>query len=285
VAQRAQREANLWGCTAAAPTELLERDDVDAVLVLDPGWYRLWPVDAATRLGKPVFCAASLAADEAHADALHQQVQERRVPVVMEMLPRFAAVTARLRELLQTTLGPPRWVTCSLGSGYDPARSARSRGETSTSPVLEPLGPAGIGLLDWCLGLLGAEPRSVVAAGVGRAALGSIFLELDGERAVQISRHRSPGGARSLRLTVGAERGTAWVDWPGRIGWTEQGSHHTQTFPRTQPVGQVLLEHFARVREGAAPAEPGLPEAYRALRWLRAAAQSRAEGRRVDLPA
>jgi predicted dehydrogenase len=280
VPKRAHCEAKQWGCAAAAPSELLERGDIEAILLLDPGWYRLWPVEVACRLGKPVFCAGSLAADEERADALLQQVQESRVPVIMEMLPRFASVTDRLCERLQTTLGPPRWVTCTLLEGDDAPKAPNE-----VNPIRELLGSAGIPLLDWCAKLLDGEPRSVLATKVGRASFGTVFLELDQDRAIAVSRQRSPGSGRSLRLVVGAEQGTAWIDWPRTIGWHGPGGKHTFTPGRQPPLAQIVLEHFVQVREGATPPEPNLAAAYRALRWLRAAVQSQAEGRRIPMTA
>jgi predicted dehydrogenase len=46
----------------------------------------------------------------------------------------------------------------------------------------------------------------------------------------------------------------------------------------------MLLEHFWQTIQGGAIPEPSFADAYRALGLLRAAAQSRAEGRRVAFP-
>src|SRR5689334_12805513 len=57
IAQQAAAEGTRLGCPAAAgPSDLIERDDVEAVLLLDLGWPRLWPVERAAAAGKPVFC-------------------------------------------------------------------------------------------------------------------------------------------------------------------------------------------------------------------------------------
>src|SRR5207302_1110701 len=113
--ERATREAKRMGCAAAAgPTQLLEREDVDAVLLLDAQWFRLWPLERACQTGKPVFCCCSLATDDAHADVLDRQIKESRLPVVMEMAPRFMPVTARLRDLFEADLGTPRLLLCEV---------------------------------------------------------------------------------------------------------------------------------------------------------------------------
>src|SRR5438309_1386478 len=89
---RAAAEAKRLRChTAGGPTALLERDDVDALLLPDKQWFGLWPVELASRFGKPVFCACPLESDAAHADAVVRKAEEGRLPVMVEMAPRFAA--------------------------------------------------------------------------------------------------------------------------------------------------------------------------------------------------
>src|SRR5262249_47924567 len=68
VQERALREAKRVSCQAAAgPAQLLEREDVDAVLLPDEQWFGLWPLELACRRNKPVFCGCSLERDEEHA--------------------------------------------------------------------------------------------------------------------------------------------------------------------------------------------------------------------------
>src|SRR6266478_2001490 len=89
VQQRALGEAERLQCDAAAGiTELLERDDLDAVLLLDAQWFGLWPLELACRVGKPVFCCAGFDREDARADAVYQQVQAAKLPVMVEMAPR-----------------------------------------------------------------------------------------------------------------------------------------------------------------------------------------------------
>src|SRR6516162_4813924 len=80
IPQVAAAEAARLGCPAAAgPSELIERDDVRGVLLLDLGWQRLWPMERAARAGKPVFCLPSLEDDSDNADALARRVHDARL--------------------------------------------------------------------------------------------------------------------------------------------------------------------------------------------------------------
>src|SRR5262249_25601668 len=146
---RAKREARRLSCAALdGITNLIEADDLHAVLLCDPQWFGLWPLELACRFGKPVLCCVPLARDDAHADALVGQVRNSRLPVLVELLPRLAPVEARLHELLQKDLGPVRFVRAEVIRSRSPARS----------PSL--LGAYGIAQVDWCCRLLEGEPTS-----------------------------------------------------------------------------------------------------------------------------
>lgn len=282
VPQRAAREATDMACDmAAGPTQLLEREDVDAVLILDGQWFGLWPLEGACRTGKPVFCASSLERDDARADALHQHVQEHRLPVVMEMAPRFAPVTAWLQSLFETELGAPRLLRCEVvhsrkvPSRFDLTQAAQP------SPVNDWFGGTAIALLDWCARLLGGEPVNVTARGLKPIGFSSFFLEFAGGRGVQITRRPQVADRPAVRLEIVAERGSAWAQWPSQVSWTTHEGFHSRTLRGQDPLAMALLEHFRAALEGNAALEPTLADAYRLLRWLRKAVQSLDEGRLV----
>jgi predicted dehydrogenase len=270
VERRAAWEARRLRCAAAAgPTALLQSPDVDVLLLLDPQWFRLWPLEVACRLGKPVFCAASLKDDAAHADALRGQVQDSRLPVMMALAPRVAPATARLRELLATELGPARVLVCHEVIPHPPPLSPGENGERA--------GP-GIASVDWCLSLLGDPPVRVVAAAEVAPGFASLVLGFAGDRVAQVTRWRAPQASPVLRLHVAAERGSATVVLPGRVWWSGAQGQHLQVLREPRSLARLLLERFHQAAtQGQAP-EPDFHDAYRALGWLRAAAGSRAEG-------
>jgi|SRR5947209_6922069 len=278
VRERAATEARTLRCPAVAgPAALLERDDVDAVLLADVQWFGLWPVERACRFAKPVFCACPLAQDDAHADALLRQVEESRLPVMVEMAPRLAAETTRLRELLQTQLGPARRVFCDA---IVPQRGAAGQAEGVGSCAASLLGGLGVSLPDWCAPLLGGEPGRVKVTEVEDGQ--ELLLDFGGGRAAEI-RHRRLAGVRRLRLEVVAERGLAVAELPGQVFWTARDGKHVHLMARREPAGRVLLERFHQAVTTGQPPEPDLRDAHRALGWLRAAVQSRQAGGWVDL--
>lgn len=266
---RSSAGAQRLRCAAAAgPAEMLERPDLDAVLMIDAQWFGLWPVELACRAGKPVLCAVPLESDQAHADALCRQVAEARLPVLMELAPRLAPATGRLRELLAQYLGPARLVLCDVIETR-PGGPGETRQAADTS------------LLDWCVQVLGPEPASVRAIEGG--GMNEIWLEWADGRAARVARWYEPRPRRAIRCRVVAERGTAGVRLPDRLTWSDPDGRHALTLRGESPPEQRLLRLFYEAVTRGQPTRPGLDEAARALRWLRAAARSLAEGQRVVL--
>jgi predicted dehydrogenase len=306
VPDRAAREAKRLACDAATgPTQLLEREDVEAILLLDEQWFGLWPLELACQLGKPVLCGCSLAADDSHADALHHRVRESRVPVMMEMVPRFASVTERLHGLFKTVLGAPRLLCCDVLSVHRLAKPFEQPLTAEQSPVWGLVGSAGIPLLDWCAGLLAGEPLNVMARSLEGGGFSMLFLEFAERRGVQLTRRcqqmtadsaaplRRPSkvGAANpwrtdrprVRLQILAEQGSAVVDPPGQVSWsTHEGLQYRAAHAELSST-QLLLMYFRDVVQGRAPLQPTFADAYRVLGWLRVAVKSRDEGRLLNI--
>jgi predicted dehydrogenase len=262
LAQQAASEAARLHCPAAAgPSDLLERDDVDAVLLLDLGWHRLWPVERAARLGKPVFCLPGLE-DDANADAVAAQVQQAGLQVLMACPTALTPAAQRLADLQSRFLGPVRLLVAELAH--------RARYPSS-------------GLLAWLLALVGTPPRAVIAAGSEAGGLFSLTIEAGDGRCLQVTSWNAPGARSRLRLHVIGANGQATLERPRRLSWCDSHGEHVLTLPRGRPIEQLLLARFHRVISPGQPASPSLGDGYRALRCLRAASQSRAKGCRITL--
>jgi predicted dehydrogenase len=266
VARRAEAEAKALGCAAAAgPADLVERADVDAVLLLDRQWFGLWPLERACAAGKPVFCAASPADDDAHADAVAAQVRDRGLAVFMAHPSTCSPALDRLEALLAERLGAARVVR------VEQAVAARAGADLLRAPALLPL-------LARCAAVIGMRPGGVWAV-ASPAGLGTVVLEGDG-RAAQVSLRAGPAIGAACRVEVVAEKGTVVAELPRRVCWRDDGGLNVQRLP-CRPAAEVLLERFAdALRSGERP-RPGFDDACAALALLRAAWRSRDEGRQV----
>ena len=165
-------------------------------------------------------------------------------------------------------------------------RQGRATDISGTSAADKPaslLGSRGLSILHWCGSLLGGEPIRVHAIDGGSDGVTCLSFQFPNDGALQITRFPVCDSHGGVRLTVAAERGRAEIVWPSRVSWSQSQNCHSQTLPPDKPIGQILLEQFdTAIREGRSP-KPDLHDAHGVLRWLRAARQSRFDGRWVDI--
>jgi predicted dehydrogenase len=268
---RAERESARLGCTVAGLVELLERADIEAVLLLDAQWYGLWPLEQACRTSKPVLCALSPACDEAHADALYQRIHASGLPVLMALAPLLAPALRHLRELLTHRLGAARLVRIDAGAEplRDPSRDLLSH------PMVLPLMTA-------CAWLLDDVPRSVWTLDGDSAGFVSLTWRFGGDRLAQVNLWTAATGRTPPRIELVAETGTATAELPRQLRWRDGNGQHAQRLP-PRSAEQSALERFIRALRSGQPLRPNFEDAYQALTWLRAAARSRSEGQRIML--
>lgn len=260
VQYQADQEAKLLDCEAAAgPTQMLESEEIDALLLLDAQWFGWWPVQAACRYRKPVFCAGSLVREGVHAEALVRQVRDSQLPVMLALAPRLAPATVRLRQLLSQRLGVPSVLLCDAAC---PVRNSSA----------QPGAGSGIlALIDWCAAVMGRLPVTIQAMTTSAPAFASLLLDFGDGRTAQIIRRPAPVGCGALRLHASAERGTAVAVLPGRVHWASSNGKQTQSRLARGSLTAIMLQHFqAMVISGRAP-ESSLEDAYRIVGLLRAA--------------
>jgi predicted dehydrogenase len=260
VQSTARREANRWGCdTAAGPTELLERPDVDALLLVDRQWFGLWPLEVACRLGKPVFCrAALLLKHEPHPDCLVKQVQQSGLRVMVGLPMPRPVILARL-ELCAGQVGAPRLL---LGSLFTRRRAS-----------LNMLGP----LLSWCAALLGDAPEQFLATAAPGGEVANLLLDYGNGLAAQLTVGRLLAGPRSWQLQLVGERGCAVIE-PGQLRWQTSDGPACQALPRCRRGPRVFLEAFHEALATDQVPQPGLTTGLRLCNWLCLAGRSLAEG-------
>jgi predicted dehydrogenase len=296
VSRRAELEAAQLGCAAVdGLTALVERPDVDLVYVLTPQWFGLHPIEIACRCRKPVYCALPLVGDLAELSALADLIEASGIAFMPEFARRFYPATLRLKELLATTLGPPRLV---LGQnrlyGFDRYGQPGPATQIAPAPLL--IDP-GSYLLDWCCFLfqsepvaLGANGGSVLPASGDAPDFESFTAEFDGGGMAQVAfgrYHRAAWGDASRFLPppgfqVYAERGAAWVEPPERIQWTDLNGSHEERLPLEPTVGEVLNDQFHRLVRGGQSLAPTVRDALSLARGVADLRRSQREGRRIS---
>lgn len=271
LARRAGRVAREFGCEAADGVEdLLDRPDLDAVLLLDPPWHGLWPLQRAVRAKKAVFLAAPLTGDDGHADEIVRLLDGRPQPSMTAFSTEFIPAAVRLRVLLEKHLGP--------------ARSVTFLGQVSRQVSGESILQSGALLLalQLCRDLLAGAPHTIWAAAPAGGAVANVTLAFpDGRSAVIVL---SGGRGHGRRVEVTAERGSAEAVLPRKLKWRDSaGEHALRVHPFSTP--KEMLRQFAECLVGARKPLPPIGDSLRALEWLRAARRSHAENRPVRLGA
>ena len=275
---------------------MLRRDDIDALLMLAPQWYGALPILAACDAGKSVYCATSLVTDPAQATLIKERVERSGVAFMAEFPRRHAPATLRLKELIATSLGPPRLLFCHHRLLID------ENGSRRLPPWQQQMNFVLMELVDWCHYVMQREPKSVMGtrhcnAPEGDADYVAMSVDFSDDEPpgfgplAQIScGHYMPRNwheAVSFRppahLQVRCENGIAFIDLPTSITWFDEAGRHHESLDSERPVGEQLLLRFHRSVTSLVRNLSDLGDAYRAIQVVLASQQSAAEGQRVSL--
>lgn len=292
VARRAEIEAGQLGCVASEGlAALIARPDVDVVYLMAPQWFGPHAAFLACDAGKPIYCALPLFGDLEELERLAARVEGAGVPFMPEFARRCYPATIRLRELLATTLGPPRLIVGQTRIvGFD--RYAQPGPTAQLAPAPLAIDP-GSYLLDWCSFVFGANPTAVSAFGsrvMPHRARGddrdfdSFAARFPGGGTAQVSfslYHRAEWGEAGRFLPpsgfqVFAERGAAWLEMPDRIQWSDAEGVHEERLPVEPTVGDVLNDQFHRLVHGRASRPPTIRDALETARLVAALERGRA---------
>ncbi len=179
VATRAEPVAAEFDCRPAPSlTALIERADLRAIVVLDPGWCGAVPVDLALNLGKPVFFANSGALPRDLIPRLAQRSAGTGVMLMPDLRIRYLPSTIRLRELIATRIGRPLNVEARWGAAAD---GESFRGKLNVRLVE---------VFDWFRAIAGTPPLRSTLGATRPASLTA------GPDAKSSSHDRPKGGSR-----------------------------------------------------------------------------------------
>jgi predicted dehydrogenase len=293
LADRAARQFDLRASDGFR--ELVNRPDIDAVLVLSCHWHGPLPVFAACDAGKAVFCAANLTFDLEQARTIRQRVEQSGVAYVGEFPRRHAPATLRLKELLATRLGSPRLLFC-----HQRLREASERDAAQAVPGLAPTTQMLAEMVDWCRYIVGREPRAVAGMayhnGAGDATpeyeMASLdFSTADGFGAGPLAQiscgqyipatwHEAITFRPPSQLQVCCERGMAFVDLPSTVIWFDEAGRHMESLEADRPIGEQLLMQFHRAVTSLVRQTSDLQDAYRNLEIVLSCQESARQGRR-----
>jgi predicted dehydrogenase len=297
IAHRAETAANEFNASAVdGYRAMLQRDDIDAIMMLSEQWYGTLPIMAACEHGKAVYCAAALQLTVEEAGQLRQRIQESGIAFMAEFPRRHAPATIRLKELIATRLGKPRLLFCHKRTPVYEKATAKAKMMPKADDHRDL-----IELVDWTRYVIGYEPTSVFGlahfvqasetdtdyrmmsldfsegTSVGTGPIAQIssgyYMPQMWEEAVS---YRPPAA-----LQVACENGIAFIDLPYTLVWFDKAGRHQESLENERPVGEQLLQQFHRSVTSLVRQVNGLEDAYRAVEIVLAAQKSQTDGQRI----
>lgn len=275
---------------------LVQREDIDAILMLSQDWYGTLPIFAACDAGKAVYCATGLGFDPQQARELKERVERSGVAFMAEFPRRFAPATIRLKELIATRLGQPQLLFCHHRVPVAEPTSPERKLRTPTSPAASYM----IELVDWCRYVVGSEPTSVVSirhlaqpsgeyedyqmmsldfTATGEPGQGTV-AQISCGRYMPVAWQEAVGYRPPAALQVACERGIAFLDLPTTLVWFDEAGRHQEALDHERPVGEMLLQQFYREVTSLVRNPASLEDSYRAVDIVGHARESQRTGQR-----
>ena len=268
---------------------LINRTDIDAVLLLSARFYGATPIHAACEFGKAVYCAAAIELQDSEASELRRRVEDSGIAFMAEFPCRLSPATLRLKELIATRLGEPGLLYCNRLRAESPNRERKDR---CARDLVE--------LVDWCRYIVGEEPSSLLATShrlpnsdfhdyfsvsldfstVGETGTGPLAVISCGDYVAE-GLKESLSYRRPADLKVVCPGGIAFVDLPNTVAWFDDAGQHLETLDHERPVGEHLLLHFHRAVESLLLKSSSLEDAHRAILIANQAKASCETGQRV----
>lgn len=277
---------------------MVERDDIDAVLVLAPDWVGPLPIIAACEAGKAIYTSTALDIAPNQALEIRQRVDQSGVAFMAEFPRRHAPATIRLKELMATLLGPARLLFCHERLPVESQSNRLRRGENcplTWRHLMEQV--------DWCRYIVDSDPVSTSSSlheqhddivDLYYQNISLDFPKRDEQNCkplAQISTgHYIPGEwkealsfQRPASIQVCCENGVAFIDLPSTLTWFDDAGQHSEPLGTERPLGEQMLDHFHRAVTSLVRKTSSLDDAYRAQQIVLCAHESARDGRRVDI--
>lgn len=274
---------------------LVDRCDIDAVMVLKPCWLGWLPVLAACEAGKAVYWAGGLDFDPKSQSSVRDSIERSGVSFMTELPRRFAPATLRLKELIATHLGAPKLLFAHRRATAGDS-SRKPNGETTAHSDL-------VELIDWCRYVVSRDPATVCSTNYdsdGNSEYRCLSLQFPGvtdrkgelapvTAQVSYGSYLSPRWSEAANfrppaaLQVCCQRGVAFIDLPSSLVWFDEAGRHVESLETESPVGQQLLTQFHRSVTSLVRSVGTLDDAFRAAGILSAAIESERIGQRVEI--
>lgn len=292
VAAQAAKDLRATACLGIKA--LADRPNVQAVLLMDPGWVGAAAIDLLSQCHKPVFIAPWLPCDLASAEHWYVATEQQGVTLMPAMWRRFLPVTIRLKELLATELGEPHEIRLPLE--LDPASRAVDTAEAVVGwfdfvwylvrrePRFEFVSAHGD---EWSILFPPRQPHPVEGASSSATRSCQWRIQWQPGQAPDALRQRLADGALPAagvcnrlnfesaplpRVHLVCERGTATMIDRTTLQWQRHdGEVSTEQLTSDRPERLIMLDHFSRRAVGGLIPVADFNDIARMLRLIQVA--------------
>jgi predicted dehydrogenase len=276
---------------------MIQRTDIDAVLILSKQWFGNLPMLAACAKGKSVYCATGLGEDLEDVQRLRTSVEEAGITFMAELPRRHAPATIRLKELIATKLGSPKMMFCHVRRTVDEQNHGRDplSFDSNNNELVEQI--------DWCSYIVGRPANSVTAifhsdksegAKSHDYQMASLRFDPQTEQESTVLAQISDGcyvpsswsEAVSFRtpaaLQITCEKGIAFIDLPSQLVWFDEAGRHQESLESERPISETMLYRFYRDATSLVR-QSSIDDAYRALDVMVKAKESAQTGQQISI--
>ena len=293
VPERARQAADELGARVRSVEGFFDSDDLDGVVLATPTDAHARHIEAAVRLGVPIFCEKPVALDIASTERANAAAKSAGVPVHIGFQRRFDAAYAAARERLAAgKIGELRRVHMHT---LDQAPAAREF-LAASGGIFKDCLIHDFDALRWVTGL---EVEEVVVYGTdlglpdfadfADAAEAVLLLRLTGGVLATAHSSRFNGAGYDVRMELHGTKGTDVVGMDERL--PVRSLEPGVAYPREEPWADFIarfadcyereLDAFLGVVSGRAPVPATIDDALASLRIAIACGTSLREGRPV----
>ena len=263
VAMRAAVVADEFEATPiSCPWLLTQRTDLQAWLILDPGWFDSYPADLAVLHARPALFANTFALPIPGLIQTLQRSLANGETLMPEFPQRFTPATTRLRELMATKLGRVCRIEISV-----PSSKTDSASSWSVTEQLDQNPSEAIALIDWCNCLIddsGQATRFQAGSTGGQFDL-TYPVRANGSDKLSPQATIRFGGSTAYIRRVECERGQAVISDPTQISWQTTGEAAQETFGNERSPYEIIVDQFCRRALGGLVPVPTINHALRAI--------------------
>lgn len=234
--------------------QLTQRTDLHAWLILDPGWFGIYPAELAARHRRPALFTNPFCAPLPKLLSVLEQSIDNGESLMPEFPQRFTPSTTRLRELAATKLGRVQRIEVTVPMGAVDSKTITDWMTLNQSEF--------IGLIDWCSCLIGDQIETVTT---DNPNLLELQFPLRPSHTKAIATIRFQVGSGLINRQIDCERGTVTISGPTQISWQTGTERADEQLSHERSPYEIILDQFCRRALGGLVPVPTVQQAINAI--------------------